>query len=106
MRREALALLAAIAVKGLSRAEGTSDVTVMTVSEMCGGCVKKITARLEKMDGLASISCDIKTKTVTVTPKAGVSLSAKTLWTEMEAIGKTPKKLIGPSGTFISKPQS
>lgn len=78
--------------------------TTMTVTEMCGGCVKKITKHLQPLAGIASIECDIKTKTVKVTPKAGVTLSPKMLWTEMDEIGKTPTKLVGPSGTFTSKP--
>lgn len=80
--------------------------TVMTVKEMCGGCVKKITKHLQPLEGIASIECDIKTKTVKVTPKAGVTLSPKLLWTEMDEIGKTPTKLVGPSGTFNSKPKN
>lgn len=79
--------------------------TVMTVKEMCGGCVKKITKHLQPMEGIAAIQCDIKAKTVKVTPKGGHTLSPKGLWTAMDEIGKTPTKLVGPSGTFTSKPK-
>jgi mercuric ion binding protein len=78
--------------------------TVVEVSEMCGGCVKKITQRFEKVTDVASIKCDIPSKSVTITPKASVTLSPKTLWEIMDEIGKTPVKLAGPSGTFTAKP--
>lgn len=82
-------------------------VTTMTVTgEMCGGCVKKITAKLQPMSGVARVQCDIKTKTVHVTPQRGRTLSPRKLWEAMEEIGKTPAKLSGPSGTFTKKPKS
>ncbi len=83
-----------------------SQNTVMTVGEMCGGCVTKITAKLKPMPEVGQITCDIPTKTVTVTPAAGKTLSPKTLWEAMDSIGKTPKSLTGPSGTFKSKPKA
>jgi copper chaperone CopZ len=80
--------------------------TVITVGEMCGGCVKKIEKKLKPMDGVGELRFDVKAKTVTVIPKPKTTLSAKTLWTAMEEIGKTPKKLVGPGGTFTKKPKS
>ena len=80
--------------------------TVVTVGEMCGGCVVKITARLEKMPSVGKIDCDIKTKTVTITPAAGKDLTAVAVWDAMAEIGKTPKKMVAPSGTFTSRPKS
>jgi copper chaperone CopZ len=90
---------------GLRAADSKDQQTVMTLGEMCGGCVKKITAKLEKMSGVAAIRCDIEAKTVSVTPKRDVTLSPRSLWETMEEIGKTPKKLTGPSGTFTEKPK-
>lgn len=87
-------------------AEPNQAETVITVGEMCGGCVKKIEKKLKPMEGIASVRCDIKTKTVTVLPESKASLSPKVLWEAMASIGKTPKKLVGPSGTFTEKPKS
>jgi copper chaperone CopZ len=101
----ALAVLLCSGAVALEAGE-KSAATVMTVKEMCGGCVKKITKHLQPMEGIASIQCDIKTKTVKVTPKSGHTLSPKVLWTAMDDIGKTPTKLVGPSGTFTSKPKN
>ncbi|QDT17171.1 heavy-metal-associated domain-containing protein [Alienimonas californiensis] len=80
--------------------------TVITVGEMCGGCVKRIEATLNPVDGIAKVRCDIQKKTVTVWPDPQVKLSPKWLWEAMESIGKTPEKLVGPSGTFTEKPKS
>ncbi|MGC1273766.1 MAG: heavy metal-associated domain-containing protein [Planctomycetaceae bacterium] len=80
--------------------------TVITVGEMCGGCAKKIEKKLKPMEGVAGVRFDLKAKTVTVAPKAKATLSPKALWVAMEEIGKTPKKLVGPAGTFTEKPKS
>ncbi len=83
-----------------------SAVTTITVGEMCGGCVKRITAKLEPMEDVAKIRCDVKTNRVAVLPKQGRVLSPRALWEALDEIGKTPKKLSGPSGTFTSKPKN
>ncbi|MBN8602588.1 MAG: cation transporter [Planctomycetes bacterium] len=79
--------------------------TVVTVSEMCGGCVKKINKRFEDEKDVAKIDCSIEKKTVTIIPKDGVKLSAKKIWEIMEGISKTPIRLVSPEGTFTSKPK-
>jgi copper chaperone CopZ len=79
--------------------------TVITVGEMCAGCVKRIEAKLKPVDAIAKVHCDVQRNTVTVLPKAGVKLSPRWLWEAMESIGKTPKRLAGPSGTFTEKPK-
>lgn len=78
--------------------------TQMVVGEMCGGCVTKITARLKQMPEIATIQCDIKTKTVTVVHRPDKTLSPRVLWDVMAQIGKTPKKMTGPAGTFTAQP--
>lgn len=100
----ALAMLLALGVtSSLEAAESAS--TVMTVSEMCGGCAKKIKAKLGEFTEIGDIQCDLKAQTVTVTPKVKMILSPRELWEAMESIGKTPNRLAGPSGTFTSKPK-
>ncbi|QDT04992.1 Heavy-metal-associated domain protein [Rubripirellula lacrimiformis] len=79
---------------------------VMTVGEMCGGCVKKITKRFEGVEGVAKLQCSIEKKSVVLTPKPNVRFSPKGVWEIMESIGKTPTKMITPSGTFTSKPKT
>ncbi len=101
-----LAFLAAVMVSPtMGFAQETEKVnTVMTVSEMCGGCVNKITKRFEGVDGIENVICDIATQKVTVVPKSGISLSPRGVWEIMEEISKTPKKMVCPSGTFTTKP--
>lgn len=101
----ALPCLIAFSAFVYAYAAAPSQNTVITVGEMCGGCVKSITARLNKLPDIAAVQCDIKTKTVTVVPRDGKSLSPRTLWEAMAEIGKTPKKLVAPAGSFTSKPQ-
>lgn len=79
---------------------------VMTVGEMCGGCVTKITTRFDGIEGIAKVECDIKLQKVTIVPADGYSLSARGIWEIMEEIGKTPKKMVCPSGTFTTKPEN
>ena len=108
--RSFLILFAFLVLAGSSyESRGTSilfekTTTSIEVTEMCGGCVKNITKRFESVNDVDHVTCNIKTKTVTVFPKTGVTLSPKALWETMEEIGKTPVKLSGPSGTFTSKP--
>ena len=79
--------------------------TIITVSEMCAGCVKKITKHFEARQEISELKCDIKGKTVTFVPKKNTELSALKMWEEMESIGKPPTKLVGPTGTFTTKPK-
>jgi copper chaperone CopZ len=99
----ALLLLVVTATNPVEAAD-TTTATVITVGEMCGGCVKKINAKFENVNGIGSVSCDIPTKTVTLTPASGYRLKPRVLWEMMDEIGKTPTKLVGPNGTFTEKP--
>ncbi|SFJ43262.1 heavy-metal-associated domain-containing protein [Planctomicrobium piriforme] len=83
-----------------------SNQTVVTTGEMCGGCVKRIHAKLDGYPGIAKVECDVKSQTITLTPAANTVLSPMKLWEALDVIGKTPVKLEGPSGTFTAKPES
>lgn len=97
-------LMAFISASRETRADSLGN-TVMTVGEMCGGCVKKITARLKQMPNLVEVKCDIAKKTVTVVPGDG-GPSPRALWDAMEEIGKRPIRMVTASGTFTEKPKS
>lgn len=111
-RRTALSVVVALLAAAVlfpspaSAAEREKSNTVMTVDEMCGGCVKKITARFDGVKGIAKVQCSVENKSVTLIPDKGVRLSAKGVWEIMESIGKTPKKMVTPDGTFTSKPKT
>ncbi len=89
-----------------SAAEREKTSTVMTVGEMCGGCVKKITKRFDGLEGIAKVQCSVEKQSVTLVPTPNVRLSPKAIWEIMESIGKTPKKMVSPDGTFTSKPKA
>jgi copper chaperone CopZ len=101
----ALLAFAVLSASPGSAAEREKTNTVMTVGEMCGGCVKKITKRFDGVQGVAKIQCSIEKRTVTLIPDKGVRLSPKGVWEIMESIGKKPSKMICPDGTFTSKPK-
>lgn len=79
--------------------------TAITVDEMCWACARRITRKLEPMESVGKIECCSKTNRVFVLPKENHSLSPRRLWESLEEIGKSPKKLVGPAGTFTSKPK-
>tara|TARA_E500000305_G_C4008129_1_gene231165 strand:+ start:1274 stop:1615 length:342 start_codon:yes stop_codon:yes gene_type:complete len=78
--------------------------TVVHVDEMCGGCVKKVHRRFDDDEKIGRVNCNVDEKTVTFYPVKEKSFTARYLWVEMDEIGKTPIKLVGPEGTFSSKP--
>lgn len=103
----AVALLLAVFTITTSAAEAADPPkpTIITVGEMCGGCVKQIKKRFDNVKGIASVQCDVESKTVTMLPAKGYRLNPRNIWAGMEEIGKTPVKLVGPSGTYTSKPK-
>ncbi len=98
--------LALVASAAAAEDKPLKTATVMTVGEMCGGCVKKIEKKLKPMEGVAAVRCDIKAKTVTVVPKRDVNIAPLALWSAMEEIGKTPTKMVSPEGTYTKKPKA
>jgi len=101
----ALALMLGLGWAADSEAVEPAPNTVITVEEMCGGCVKKITAHFANVKQVAEVRCDIPSKTVTIIPAQGVTISPRWLWQTMDSIGKTPRRLAGPHGVFTSVPQ-
>lgn len=99
------AVLAIASISSTATAAEKEAPTVITVGEMCGGCVKKITKRFDEIKGIDGVRCSVEKKSVTVVPEQGVRLSPRGLWEVMESIGKAPKKMVSPMGTFTEKPE-
>lgn len=79
--------------------------TTITIPGMhCGGCAKKVAAKLTAVAGVAKAEADVEAKTIKVTPKGGAVVSPKALWEAVEKAEQTPTKLEGPSGVFTKKP--
>tara|TARA_E500000305_G_C3962736_1_gene207980 strand:- start:18 stop:359 length:342 start_codon:yes stop_codon:yes gene_type:complete len=103
-----LTLFAALLVTDMSEsvlAREPVSPTVVHVDEMCGGCVKKVNRRFDDDEKIGRFECDVDEKTVTFYPVNGKSFTARYIWVEMDEIGKRPLKLVGPEGTFKSKPE-
>ena len=79
--------------------------TTLTVRGIdCPSCAKKVADALKKVSGVASVKANNKAGTAVVTPRRGTDLSPRALWEAVEEVGKQPTKLVGPNGTFTSKP--
>jgi Cu+-exporting ATPase len=110
MRVNLLAVLAVLAV-GLavatpSRANPPVQTTINIPDLDCGGCAKKVAAKLAEVAGVGAVKPDVEGKKVLVTPKQGQAPSPRALWEAVEKAGKTPKRLEGPTGTYSAKPRS
>jgi len=84
----------------------TSTKTTITLKVLsCEGCAKRVREKLTAVSGVGDVKTDLRTKSATIVPKRGATPSPKLLWEAIEKAGKTPLKLVGPSGTFTSKPK-
>jgi len=82
-------------------------VTTISVEGMhCAGCASKVTRRLQAVTGVAVAKTDAPSSTAWTTAKGGAVLSPKALWEAVEQAGYKPLKLVGPSGTFTTKPKT
>ncbi len=79
--------------------------TTITIPGMhCGGCAKKVAAKLQQVNGVAKAEANVEAKTIKITPKADMVVSPKALWEAVEKAEQTPTKIDGPSGIFTKKP--
>lgn len=100
-----VALVVALLAGAAQASAADQRPTTITVPELdCPSCAKKITDAIGKLDGVAKAEADVKSKTIRVTPKAGLVPSPKGLWEAVEKSNKTPTRLEGPSGVFTTKP--
>ena len=106
-----IALTLAFAASSTNMSSAASDdtsfaKTTLTLKVLdCEGCAKRVRQNLEAVSGVSEVKTDLTTKSATVTSKRIEMPSPKLLWEAVEKAGKTPVKLIGPSGTFTTKPK-
>ena len=81
-----------------------AEIVIPVAGMDCGGCAKKVAAKLTAVAGVAKAEADVEAKTIKVTPKGGEVVSPKALWEAVEKAEQTPTKLEGPSGVFTKKP--
>lgn len=104
-RRTALStgLAVLLAAAGLLAAEPLTQVSVDGMH--CPACAKKIATKIQMLPTVATALADAKSGLVSVTPKPEAKLSPRSLWETVEAAGYKPVKLVGPAGTFTTKPK-
>lgn len=90
----------------ISAAETPAEIVITVDGMHCDGCAKKLAKRLKVVKNVASATVDVKTGKATVISTKTKSASAKVLWEAVEGADFTPTKLIGPDGTFTTKPKS
>lgn len=88
-----------------TNAKSTTKTTITLKVLSCEGCAKRVREKLTAVSGVSEVKTDLKTKSATISPKRDATPSPKQLWEAVEEAGKTPVKLVGPSGTFTSKPK-
>ena len=83
------------------------EVTTVHVKDMhCEHCAQKIARKLFAVKGVVKVQASVKHDLVLITPQAGKAISARAIWEAVVAGEAEPTKLVGPSGTFTSKPRS
>ena len=105
------ALTLAFATNSMNVSWAASDAASITKTTItlkvlsCEGCAKRVREKLSSVSGVGDVKTDLKTKSAIIVPKRDATPSPKLLWEAIEKAGKTPVKLVGPSGTFTSKPK-
>ena len=108
-RRQFLAAAAgAVVLASTSTAMAASpEPTTIYVKEIhCQHCARKMAGKLFAVKGVVKVQASIDKKYLLVTPQAGKTISPRGIWEAVIAGEGEPVKLVGPSGTFESKPQS
>lgn len=81
--------------------------TKISLEELdCNGCVKKIAAKLNKVDGVSRVQGDLPTAVIWVLHKPGMNPAPRAMWEAVEQAEHTVIKMEGPGGTFTKKPAS
>ncbi|MBY0524431.1 MAG: heavy-metal-associated domain-containing protein [Gemmataceae bacterium] len=105
-RSLALAAVVVLALNHLVWATGPAMTRITVPGMCCNGCVKKITAQMQAVPGVAQVQADLAARTVTIVPQQTALPSPRLMWEAVEKAGEKPAKLEGPTGTFTAKPQS
>lgn len=81
--------------------------TTIVVDDMhCGSCAKKIAAQLYAVPGVVEVRADVKKNLAFVVPQKRKSPSPRQMWEAVEKAGFKTVKMIGPGGTYSTKPRS
>lgn len=87
-------------------AEDSASTTISVEGMHCAGCASKVAKKLEAITGVAKAQVDAEKSVATVSAKPSANPSPKAMWEAVEKAGYKPTKLVGPAGTFTSKPKA
>ena len=79
---------------------------ILSVKNMC--CAKESVPaimELSKLPGVARVTADHKTRTLTIEPKATLAPSPRAMWEAAERVNIGPLRLATPEGVYTSKPR-
>jgi copper chaperone CopZ len=81
--------------------------TTVYVKELhCENCARKVAGKLFAVKGVVKVQASVEKKLLLITPQAGKAVSPRGIWEAVVAGEAEPTKLVGPDGTFTTKPQS
>lgn len=98
--------LASILSSSELRAADMKTTTITVKGMHCGGCAKKVAAKLKAVPGVDNANVDASTSQASITPQANKVPSPRELWEAVEKAGYVTVKIAGPSGVFTEKPKS
>ena len=108
-RRFVLFGIASVVLLVAARTALSADPPPTTISVQgmhCVACASKVAGNLQAVVGVQKAEVDADKAVAVVMAKSSVAPSPKALWEAVEKAGYKPTKLVGPSGTFTSKPKS
>lgn len=97
---------AALLAANTAHAADPPPTTISVQGMHCAGCAAKVAGNLQAVVGVQKAEVDAEKAAAVVTAKSSVAPSPRALWEAVEKAGYKPTKLVGPAGTFTSKPKS
>ena len=91
---------------GLVQAADPPATTISVQGMHCAACASKVAGNLQAVTGVNKAQVDAEKAVAVVTAKANTAPSPRALWEAVEKAGYKPTKLVGPAGTFTTKPKS
>ena len=93
-------------IRVLAARPSSRSTTIYIKDLHCASCAKRVARKLYTVRGVVAVHADVKKNKVLVSPQKSNDVSPRALWEAVEAADLKPIKLLGPAGTFTSKPKS
>jgi len=101
----ALAVLMAGAVRVNASSPSPRATAIQVKGLHCNHCARRIATKLQAVPNVAAVHADLKTNTMIVSPREATDVSPRAIWEAAEAARFEPVRLVGPLGTFTTKPE-